>query len=669
MVIKKISKKKIIVRDSNKKNTKRKGVSKKNTRVKISKGGKIKSTKITSKKAKIFIEEPLAIGSHKDNVFLLFRKISNKSDELYITKGKSDTKFDGVSQKISISTGKNKKENITKCSDYRFSSNGKILALTYLRNTESGQSLVYAESKDTKKWAVKDVISKIKTAGVVTFNGKKKDTPNIFFGDFSLRLAKKNKTKWDVIDLPKAPYWHFFEGIPFSVSGELLSNDHFIVFYSAEHTVDILKDVSLRDEKIGEERLLKIGAAIFSKDEYSRLLWQTELPVIEVPIETHGRIKLLGIVSLPKQKEKTFRIYTASEDGQIGYIDLPEEDLLDHRDRKQILLKKWQKNPIITPSDLKWENEAVFNPTALHLDGKVHLLYRAIGSDGMSSIGYASSPDGLHIDERLKKPVYSPHLWFENPDSNDKREKSESLFASGGGWGGCEDPKMTQIDDKIYVTYVAHTGVWPTRTVLTSISVDDFLNKKWKWSKSQLMSPPGVGSKSVVLLPEKINGNYYIFHRRWPNIYLDIVPDLEFGEGKRWLTGQHMIRPRKSFWDSHKLSVGAAPIKTKDGWLTVYNAVDRLDSSKYKIGAMLLDLEHPEKVLARSRKPILSPEEFYENDGKPGIAYPGGAVVIDGILHVYYGGGDKVCCLAQIPVDELIWHLKKDSTPQSLKLI
>jgi predicted GH43/DUF377 family glycosyl hydrolase len=178
-----------------------------------------------------------------------------------------------------------------------------------------------------------------------------------------------------------------------------------------------------------------------------------------------------------------------------------------------------------------------------------------------------------------------------------------------------------------------------------------------------LMSPPGVGSKSVVLLPEKINNKNYIFHRVWPNIMVDLVDDLEFGENKKYLEGHHMIRPRKSFWDSRKLSVGASPLKTKDGWLTIYNAVDRLDSSKYKIGAMLLDLNDPVKVLARSRKPILSPEEFYENDGKPGVAYPGGVVNLNDTLHVYYGGGDKVSAVAQIHTDELINSLKKDIQP------
>jgi predicted GH43/DUF377 family glycosyl hydrolase len=545
--------------------------------------------------------------------------------------------------------------------------------------------LFSAKSKDGKKWRATDGISKIKTAGVMAF-GPENKSESIYFGDHILKLATQSKSGWEVIEPARVPQWHFFEGLPFTVvgaapfgtspagsvpTGSSPFGEHLAVFYAAEYVVDILNDVSLRDEKIGEETLLKIGVAIFSGSEPSRLLWQTELPIMEVPIDGFGKVKTLGLVPIAgkKNSEKSFRIYISYSNGELSFVDIPEEVLSDHRDRKQIQLKKWQNNPILAPSSLDWERDGAFNPTALHLGGKVHLLYRAVGSDGMSSIGYAASADGLRIDERLKKPIYTPRFWFECLDGESTKDKDEPLFSSGGSWGGCEDPKVTQIGDRIYMTYVAHTGGWPTRTVLTSISVDDFLAKRWRWTKPQLMSPPGVGSKSVVLFPEKINGKYHIFHRRWPSIKIDAVDKLEFGEGKQWLTGQHSIRPRKSFWDSQKMSVGSTPIKTRDGWLLVYNAVDRLDGGKYKIGAMLLDLHHPEKVLARSRRPILSPEEFYENDGKPGVTYPGGAIDLDGILHVYYGGGDKVCCVAQIPTEELLWHLKKDAALPKLKKI
>lgn len=110
---------------------------------------------------------------------------------------------------------------------------------------------------------------------------------------------------------------------------------------------------------------------------------------------------------------------------------------------------------------------------------------------------------------------------------------------------------------------------------------------------------------------------------------------------------------------------GAPPIKTKDGWLLIYYAVDDKDDSQYKIGAMLLDLERPEKVLYRTDQPILSPVEWYENEGhKSGVSYPCGAVVKEGTLYVYYGGADTVVAVASAPIKTFINTLKQTKKPK-----
>ena len=613
-------------------------------------------------------KQPLAVGYHKKKSFLLYRNLTNKGQTLHITPASKDGLFGTKSFAVFIMDEKKKKEDIARCKDFRFGGDDKKLVMTYVRETESGLSLVYATTTDKKKWKVEHVISKIKTAGIVRqvtakHKTKKDITSHIYFGDHVVRVAKSDNKKWDVVEPPRVPYWHFFEGVPFNVVGGVLADEGYVLFYAAEHVVDIMKDVNLSDQKIGEERLLKIGLALFSENDPTRLLWQTELPIVEVPLETYGNVSVLGVLPVTDKKITHYQLYIGSQEGEIGYVEIPHDIIAHHKHVQPVQLKKWKDNPILTPTHLDWEVDGAFNPTALHLNNKIHLLYRASGVDGFSKIGYASSTDGLHIDERLKKPIYTPQYWFEYTEDRDGHV-SDIVSASGGtGWGGCEDPKVTQIGDRIYMTYVAHTGQWPTRTVLTSISVDDFLNKKWRWTKPMLMSPPGVGSKSVVIMPEKINGKYVIFHRHWPNVMIDLVDTLEFGEGKQWLEGHHMIRPRKSYWDSKKISIASTPIKTKDGWLTIYNAVDRMDGGKYKIGAMLLDSNDPTHVVSRCRKPILSPEEFYENDGKPGVAYPGGAIDLGGILHIYYGGGDKVCAVAQIPTEELLWHLKRDGEP------
>jgi hypothetical protein len=166
--------------------------------------------------------------------------------------------------------------------------------------------------------------------------------------------------------------------------------------------------------------------------------------------------------------------------------------------------------------------------------------------------------------------------------------------------------------------------------------------------------------KNACILPEKINGKYVIFHRVFPNILIDFVDDLNFDGKTRWLEGKFKIpiRSVSSDWDSLKVGCGPPPIKTKDGWLLIYQAVCCRDESRYKIGAMLLDLKDPTKVLARSRSPILEPLAPYENEGwKAGVVYPCGAVIINDRLFVYYGGADMFVCVASAKLDRFLEQL------------
>jgi len=328
-------------------------------------------------------------------------------------------------------------------------------------------------------------------------------------------------------------------------------------------------------------------------------------------------------------------------------------------------LAKYKDNPIITPSkDRHWESVQTFNPAALFDDGMVHILYRALGNDGISVIGYAQSKDGIKIDSRSEKPVYACPLGrqkFSGPSYD------PGNYTSGGGYGGCEDPRITKIDDKVYMTYVSYDAWSAPRIALTSINIKDFLKQNWKWTKARIISPPGIVDKSGCLFPEKIKGKYVMLHRVFPDILVDFIDDLEFSDGN-YLKGQHRIKVRnRRFWDSRKIGAGAPPIKTKYGWLLIYYGVDDKNASQYKIGAMLLDLDDPLKVLYRTDEPILEPDEWYENEGhKAGVAYPCGAVVVDEHLLIYYGGADTVVCVAGAVLDDFLKDLMGGKKP-SLK--
>ena len=112
-------------------------------------------------------------------------------------------------------------------------------------------------------------------------------------------------------------------------------------------------------------------------------------------------------------------------------------------------LARLASNPILSPlPEHWWESVAVFNPAAVYDGGRVHLFYRAMGGDGVSRIGYASSPDGIHFDERLEHPVYDWGTGFAAPSPALRGYRPLSYntdqYASGGGWGGCEDPRVVK---------------------------------------------------------------------------------------------------------------------------------------------------------------------------------------------------------------------------------
>jgi len=386
----------------------------------------------------------------------------------------------------------------------------------------------------------------------------------------------------------------------------------------------------------------RVGYAMFGKHEKRKIIWRSETPVWETPNSWQGKkVKYLGLVYF---KGKLIA-YWQVEKLLIYAVIYPTYKLRDRKAAiRKLRLKKYDQNPIIKPNqENDWEAFNTFNPAAVYEAGKIHLFYRAQSYDYVSRLGYAISSDGFTIEKRFEKPVYVPQVEFELKTPGAKITQE---YVSGGGTGGVEDPRATIIDGRLYLVYVAFNGVNHPRLAMTSIAVDDFLNQRWLWEKPVLISPPGVVDKSGCIFPEKVKGKYVILHRIYPDILIDFVDSLFF-DGTSWLKGEYKISPRTGTWDSRKIGAGAPPIKTKHGWLLIYQAVDDRDPSEYKVGAMLLDLHNPTKVLHRSKEPILRPSEEYENVGfKAGVIYPCGAVVIDETLFVYYGGADSYVCVA-----------------------
>ncbi len=305
----------------------------------------------------------------------------------------------------------------------------------------------------------------------------------------------------------------------------------------------------------------------------------------------------------------------------------------------RVKLVRSPKNPIIEPKpEMAWESKATFNPGAVKSGEITHILYRAVNEHDVSSLGYAATTDGETILNRCVEPVLAP----------------------GDPWDelGCEDPRITLFEGTFYVFYTAYSRRGP-RIALASTT--DFTN----YRRYGLVGPD-YDDKDAALFPERIGGKFVVAHRIAPNIelvFLDSIEQMERlsqrSSSKDYLKNieTNIIMKPLFKWEEKKVGIGPPPIRTNAGWIVIYHGVDSYNV--YRVGAALLDLENPRRVIARTPEPILEPENDYERIGVvPNVVFPEGAVVIKDELRVFYGGADKVCCVASVPMKLLLESLE-----------
>ena len=397
--------------------------------------------------------------------------------------------------------------------------------------------------------------------------------------------------------------------------------------------------------------LFGIEALLLDFDDPRKVIGRTKGPMLvpEEPYELSGHVLNIVFPSGILLDGDILTIYYGAADTTVCSACVSLKDLVSSicpETKSRWHFKRVQKNPIIVPDENhKWESKATFNPAAIDLGGKIHILYRALSSDNTSVIGYALSVDGTKITERLSEPVYIPRENFETKKI-------------GGANSGCEDPRLTKIGKNLYMCYTAYDSIGPPRVAVTSIGVKDFLLRRWKWKKPEIITPNGVDDKDACIFPEKVGGKYLIFHRIGTDICADFLKSLDF---KKEVVNKciKIFGPRSGMWDSAKVGITAPPIKTKEGWLLLYHAVSEHHHT-YRIGAALLDPKDPTTILSRSTDPIFEPEQPYEKEGVVNnVVFPCGMVARDGLLYIYYGGADKVVGVATMELDILMNTLAK----------
>ncbi|MDY7039784.1 MAG: hypothetical protein SVX38_02855, partial [Chloroflexota bacterium] len=353
-----------------------------------------------------------------------------------------------------------------------------------------------------------------------------------------------------------------------------------------------------------------------------------------------------------------------------GYSSQFRRDLLDQPLRelfpKSGVFTRLDGNPILEPiASHAWESMLVYNPAAIRLDGITYIVYRALGDDHTSRLGLAWSKDGLHVDGRLPHPIFTPRTEYELAGAEILQTRPREK-------GGCEDPRLTLVGDRVYMTYSAYGSV--LQIALASISKRDFSalpdtpaeGTTDKWTRYGPLFP-GTLDRNAVLFPERINGRYVLLRRPIRGEVRDIAISYSHTLEAPWPDEfQVIMQARPGMWDSERVGAGAQVLKTRHGWLLIYHGVGMIRGRRsYMLGTALLDLDDPAKILYRSPEPTFIPEQDYELYGwAPNVVFANGAVAggknadqiveDDDEITIYYGGGDRVVGVAWAKLADLV---------------
>ncbi|MHB0999652.1 MAG: glycoside hydrolase family 130 protein [Armatimonadota bacterium] len=306
---------------------------------------------------------------------------------------------------------------------------------------------------------------------------------------------------------------------------------------------------------------------------------------------------------------------------------------------KQIneVFKRSQYNPIITFRDMPYAAQAVFNPGAALVNGETLLLLRVEDLEGRSHLSIARSVDGItnwRIDpEHLISPSHGAGPYEEY---------------------GCEDPRITYLPD-MNKWVIAYTAYSPFGAGVAIAATEDFKSVE----RFGLVLAPS--NKDAALFPRLINGKYWMLHRpvsgTIEHIWMTDSRDL-IHWGHPWCILMERGGP---MWDSYKVGAGCVPIETESGWLILYHGVKQFAAGPtYRMGAALLDLNDPKRVIARLPYWVLGPQEHYEVSGAvPNVVFGSGHVQVGDELRMYYGAADTCVCMATASISEILDRLHR----------
>lgn len=341
-----------------------------------------------------------------------------------------------------------------------------------------------------------------------------------------------------------------------------------------------------------------------------------------------------------------------------------------------------KENPLLSPKDLNASDESMIiecllNPGVFKFKEKTWLLVR-VAERSVQKEGSLAVPI---YDENGKVKILNFNTNDPKLDASDARvinysgvdylttishlrmlcsddginfyenDEYPSLFGEGEYESyGIEDCRVSQINDTYYLTY--------TMVSFNGVGVGLRTTKDWKHfeKKGMILSPH---NKDCAIFEEKINGKYYALHRpSSPELGGNYIWLAESPDAIHWGNHKCIAKTRKGKFDSKRLGAGAAPIKTEKGWLEIYHGAT--EKHRYCLGAILLDLDDPSIVVARSEEPIMEPSTVYEKTGFFGeVIFTNGHIIDGDKIKMYYGAADEFVGLATFSIKEILKTLKQ----------
>ncbi|MBI3747505.1 MAG: glycoside hydrolase family 130 protein [Chloroflexi bacterium] len=303
------------------------------------------------------------------------------------------------------------------------------------------------------------------------------------------------------------------------------------------------------------------------------------------------------------------------------------------------LLWRSSRNPII-PRDLLPRSNSIFNSAVVPFEDGYAGVFRVDDRSRTMNLHAGRSRDGIawRIDP---EPIR-----FEPGDGRVPEIQERFVHAY--------DPRVTWLEDRYYVTWCngyhgPTIGLGWTADFATFHQLD---NAFLPFNRNGVLFPRRVGGSYAILSRPSDNG-----HTPFGDIFYSESPDLI-----HWGRHRHVMAPLPWTWASTKIGAGPTPIETAEGWLLLYHGVlTSCNGFVYSMGAALLDLDQPWRVIARGRDYLLSPQVSYEQVGDvANVVFPCAALVDREAdrLTVYYGAADTVTCLAHGHLSEVLESLR-----------